>query len=284
LRSRAPGAIWPNRRVGLRLNYVSGARILAQIGTRLSVELFGESRRQQMENESPLDNLARQLFGDSINHYARGNEELEQHALDVCRPATIALSLREEFSALALTSRMDQELRTLLSNGLCKQGNAQELLFDTYRPLATFAAKIDMAYCIGFTTKKMYDALTLCRRIRNMYAHFEDPHAVRQTDKYQTYRRQLLELDADWTADQIQRLSALGDPSNAPDDNHVAAIMVGVCDCLGSAAFFSVNATQLPQSNVIPCFYGFDDTPELREVNGRTGFFGPPNANGENAA
>lgn len=236
-----------------------------------------------MTDESPFDGLARQLFGDSINYYARGNEQLEQHALDVCRPATIALQLPEEYAALALTSRMDQELRTILANGLHKQGNVKKLLFDTYRPLSTFAAKIDVAFCVGFTTKRMYKALTLCRQIRNIYAHSEDPHAVRQSDKYQTYREQLFELDADWTTDQIQRLNALVDSTDSPDDNHVAAIMVGICDRLGSAAFFSTNATQLPQSNVIPCFYGFGDTPKLREVNGRMGYFGPSDTDAENA-
>jgi hypothetical protein len=237
---------------------------------------------EKMADESPIDRMARQLFGDSINLYARGNKLLEMHAIDVSRPTTIALLLPEEFAVLALTSRMDQELQKTLMNGLCKQGTVKKLLnllFDSRGPLSSLCSKIDMAFCVGFITERMHTALTLCRQIRNMYAHSEDPHAVRQSREYKTHRKRLLELDAEWTADQTQRLIALADPTCIRDDLVVVANMVGICNSLGSAAFVSIIATHLPQSSVVPCFYGFDDVPEFREVNGRGGYFGLMDAN-----
>jgi hypothetical protein len=232
-----------------------------------------------MSNDSPFDSMARQLFGDSIDDFARGSQQMEEHALDVCRPTTIALQLPEEYAVLALTSRMDRELEKILKNGLVKQGDAKRLLFDTYKPLGSFAAKIDIAYCVGFMTEKMYQAITLCRKIRNLYAHSEDPHAIRKSEKYQSYRKQLFELDCRWTAEQINKLSEIAESNIDTEPMQMAALMVGICDRLGTTANFSIFAPRQPQCSIIPCFHGFDDAPELRTVSGDDGFFGQVSKN-----
>jgi hypothetical protein len=44
-------------------------------------------------------------------------------------------------------------------------------LFGFYRPLGTFAAKIDLAYALEITTDDIHAELNIMRRIRNEFAH-----------------------------------------------------------------------------------------------------------------
>jgi hypothetical protein len=44
-------------------------------------------------------------------------------------------------------------------------------LFGLYRPLSTFAAKIDIAYALEITTDDIHAELNIMRRIRNEFAH-----------------------------------------------------------------------------------------------------------------
>ncbi len=47
-------------------------------------------------------------------------------------------------------------------------------LFDSYGPLSTFAAKIDIAYALDITTDAIHKELNTMRRIRNAFAHTKD--------------------------------------------------------------------------------------------------------------
>ncbi|MEO8165927.1 MAG: hypothetical protein ABI619_11090, partial [Betaproteobacteria bacterium] len=118
---------------------------------------------------TPFDDLAQRVYGSSINEFARGNEYLEKHAMEVCYPAIASLRIPEEYSALVLTARMDTELRKLITNAAHRQGDAESLMFNpnSNAPLSSFSAKICLAFFAGFITEKMYSAITCCRHIRN---------------------------------------------------------------------------------------------------------------------
>jgi hypothetical protein len=48
-------------------------------------------------------------------------------------------------------------------------------LFGSYGPVATFAAKIDMAYALGITMEAIHVELNKIRKIRNVFAHTRGP-------------------------------------------------------------------------------------------------------------
>lgn len=218
---------------------------------------------------APFDDLAKRVYGDSINEFARGNDYLEKHAMEVCYPAIAALRVPEEYAALVLTARMDTELRKLIVNAAHRQGDAEELMFNSLNaPLSSFSAKISLAFFAGFITEKMFAAITCCRRIRNAYAHNENPLDARNDKKYTKNRTKLLELDAAFTTNCIEKMERLCDNARQHDDNvstrsPVTAIMVEISDNLGTAAFFSMHARSIQKPSVIPAFYGPTDIPEI---------------------
>ncbi len=54
-------------------------------------------------------------------------------------------------------------------------------LFDGYAPLATMAAKIDMAFAIGLLPKHVYEDLRLIKKLRNLLAHEPKPLSFAST-------------------------------------------------------------------------------------------------------
>lgn len=211
---------------------------------------------------TPYDELARQLYGESINDFARGSQYLEKHAIGVCYPAIAAMLVPEEYASLVLTCRMEMELKALITNGAHNLGNPDKLAFKG--PLSTFAAKIKMAYFLGFITERMYHAIDCCRHIRNAYAHNENPYEARENNNYKSNRKSLLELDPEFTARSRSKMQALFNSAQQQDSlvsaaSEVTAIMVAICDNLGSAAFFSKFAKSVRVQSVIPAFYGFTD-------------------------
>ncbi|TWT67489.1 hypothetical protein [Allorhodopirellula solitaria] len=229
---------------------------------------------------SPIDELAEKIFGESISNFARGNSVAKKQATRDVHPTIAALQFPEEYAVLVLGTRMDAELETIIKNGLHKQGNAKRLLS---RLFSNFATKIGVAYACGFITKQMYDALELVRKIRNLYAHSEDPFAVRASEEYKQHSASLLNLNKDLTEKSAvelhsHSLQADSDSAAKVEDFKLVGILVTICDRLGSAAFFSVNGLEMPQISVIPAFFALTDTPEMVNVAGHRGFF--PNTSG----
>jgi DNA-binding MltR family transcriptional regulator len=83
---------------------------------------------------------------------------------------------------IATTAILDNQLERGLKRALLPMSkNMYKQLFDSFRPLNTFSAKIVMAYGLGIITKNVYDELEKIRHIRNAFAHsserlhFESP-------------------------------------------------------------------------------------------------------------
>lgn len=73
--------------------------------------------------------------------------------------------------AAIMERRLGEALRTKmrpLSRSL------DERLFEGYGPLATLAARADLAYALSLINKDAYDKLTTARRVRNRFAHTDD--------------------------------------------------------------------------------------------------------------
>jgi len=203
------------------------------------------------------------VYGDQIAAYARGSDVLEKAAVNVSIPAIAALTMPEEYAAIVLTSRMDNELRKLLERALHRQGDAEELLFDFNMPFSTFSAKAAAAYSFGFLTKKMYEAITSCRKIRNAYAHADNPDDARASKDYLKHKPRLMGLDPEHTGQSIEKFRQLhagctGLIGVTAEYNDVSAVMLAVCENLGSAAFFALATAELPP-RVVPAFFGPDD-------------------------
>lgn len=218
-------------------------------------------------NPTRLEAVVLQLYGEQINAYSRNSDDMRKHAINVCLPAVVSLSLPEQYASLVLTSRMDNELQKMLERTLHRQGHAGELLFDYGCPFGTFSAKINAAYSFGFLTKKMYDALTCCRKIRNAYAHADNPDEAVESKDYTRPRDKLLNLDVEYVAECVIKLHTLRDKCNGivlhlPEFSKVTSVMLQVCEMLGMVAFHGHSSRS--QLLRFPCgYFGPTDSPGL---------------------
>jgi Domain of unknown function (DUF4145) len=218
------------------------------------------------ENDT-IEAKVMRLYGDHINEYARGSEVMERSAKDVCVPAIVAISLAEEYASIVLTSRMDAELRKLLERMLHRQGKAEKLLFEYNCPFGTFSSKIEASYSFGFLTKKMHDALTSCRKIRNAFAHSDNPDAAKDSKDYKRFKPRLLNCNTAYTSECIDKLTQLRtccgeDEDHLPPFSDVVAVMLETTETLGRTAFGALPA----QSNkrCFPCaYFGIADLPDV---------------------
>jgi hypothetical protein len=214
-------------------------------------------------SDARLEEMAKRVYGDEIAYFARGSAELEKQAIRVSIPAMAALTLSEEYASIVLTSRMDNELQKFLQRALHKQGDAEELLFEFNMPFGTFSAKIAAAYSFGFLTQKMYDALTCCRKIRNAYAHSDNPDEAKTSKDYTKYVPRLLRLDPEHTAECVAKLQDLhircmGLITVLQKVSDVIAVMLKICDTLGAAAFTAGGAAD-QRPHAIPAPFGAQD-------------------------
>ena len=221
--------------------------------------------------QARLEDVVILLYGEQISAYARGCDVLQKDAVNVCIPAVVALSLPEQYASVVLTSRMDNELRKLLERTLHRQGDADKLLFKYDLPFGTFSAKINAAYAFGFLTKKMYDALTCCRKIRNAYAHSDNPDEAVESKDYKKSHDKLLNLDAGYAAECATKFRTLRNYCKAmipslPDFSEIVAVMLQVCETLGLTAFHAhIARSQLLR---FPCaFFGPDDAPAFEAIS-----------------
>ena len=68
-------------------------------------------------------------------------------------------------------AKLDLSLRELLAKKFLPESTGHDELLDTDRPLATFSARINIAYRLGLIDKQFASLLHLIRRIRNEFAH-----------------------------------------------------------------------------------------------------------------
>jgi len=76
-------------------------------------------------------------------------------------------------AAILVAAYIDSLLRAKLETLFCK-GNAEvrrKLFDDSQGAFATFSAKIDAAYCLGWLEPNVFHDIELIRRIRNQFAH-----------------------------------------------------------------------------------------------------------------
>src|ERR1700733_12022769 len=66
---------------------------------------------------------------------------------------------------------VETALEQVLRSHLCGDPKAMESIFGPQGYLATFAAKIDMCYALGFVGKQTHTNLKLMKDIRNRFAH-----------------------------------------------------------------------------------------------------------------
>jgi DNA-binding MltR family transcriptional regulator len=73
----------------------------------------------------------------------------------------------------AIADRQLEDALILKMRGL--NNSMRERLFENYGPLSSFSAKIDIAYALCITDRITYDRLTIIRRVRNKFAHSDEP-------------------------------------------------------------------------------------------------------------
>ncbi len=72
---------------------------------------------------------------------------------------------------LSATAFLENELGRLLKSVLVQDDKLLKVLFEGYGPLATFSARIDLAYGLGYIAPLQRRDLHLIRKIRNIFAH-----------------------------------------------------------------------------------------------------------------
>jgi DNA-binding MltR family transcriptional regulator len=75
-------------------------------------------------------------------------------------------------SVILAVAMLDQSLESLLRGYLVVTNSSEDKLIDgAYAPLASFSARIDIAYRIGLISARLCRDLHIIRRIRNEFAH-----------------------------------------------------------------------------------------------------------------
>jgi len=72
---------------------------------------------------------------------------------------------------LSAAAFLENELGRLLKKVLVQDEKLFKVLFEGYGPLATFSARIDLAYGLGYLAPLQRRDLHLIRKIRNIFAH-----------------------------------------------------------------------------------------------------------------
>ncbi len=72
--------------------------------------------------------------------------------------------------AALLEERLEELFRAVFNRNSASK-KLQDSLFESNGPLATFSAKVKLAYSLGLVDKSIFDDLETVRRIRNEFAH-----------------------------------------------------------------------------------------------------------------
>ena len=99
-------------------------------------------------------------------------------------------------------SILEELLNRLLRKKLVQSPIFKEAIENSNGSLSTFSNKIQLSYLMGLISKKMYDNLTVIRKIRNEFAHeivgssFENEQIKSKVEKNLTYAK--IPLFAEW--------------------------------------------------------------------------------------
>ena len=83
--------------------------------------------------------------------------------------------------AILCAVTLDETLKELLGSALIS--NYPKDIFKNHGPLATFSARINMAYSMGLISQNEYRELHLIRKVRNEFAHDVSHKLSFETDK-----------------------------------------------------------------------------------------------------
>lgn len=142
----------------------------------------------------------------------------EGEAVDKDRAAVVARTLLQEsdrgcaiFGAAILEGDLEVLLRTFCRNDEASIKQVVDPLFQTYAPLATFSAKIQVAFALRLITRELKQKLEVIRRLRNDCAHEPGP----------------LTFDSPGCNDRLRLLIADGKPPVPTADDEMAAPGMG---------------------------------------------------------
>ena len=93
---------------------------------------------------------------------------LKKFVEEIPLPLELA-STSDRACAIVAATMLDALLEKLLRKRLA--GDKHDILFSSYGPLSTFAAKIDIALAVGVISLTEYSDLQRVRKIRNEFAH-----------------------------------------------------------------------------------------------------------------
>ncbi|HEU0143495.1 MAG TPA: MltR family transcriptional regulator [Nitrososphaera sp.] len=90
---------------------------------------------------------------------------------NVMRFAASLTSESDRGCALMAAAYLDSELGKLLDKFFVNNASVKREMLDQSRPLASFSARIDMAYLLGLLGPKAHRDLHLIRKVRNEFGH-----------------------------------------------------------------------------------------------------------------
>ena len=199
-----------------------------------------------------LDQLARVIYGDHIDYYARGHKGMEAAALEVCRPAMLALLREEDYASVVLANRMHHDLEEWTQ----LQG--------------TFNSAINAAHAQGLITDELRDAAHCAREIRNLYAHSDNPDESGSEQSYLAAQSTLLALDPSYTLYCVGSLRQLRDalwefPYPFAEPTETVAVLLTMTETISVAARFGVMGRKMGYTGSIPAYFSFADMLRLSD-------------------
>jgi hypothetical protein len=98
------------------------------------------------------------------------------HEIDLVEFITSLGRQTHAATVMVLSARLEQALTWIIQGRMPNLSNRQKpKLFEAYGPLASFSAKIDVGFALGFITESERRTLHTIRQIRNEFAHSDDP-------------------------------------------------------------------------------------------------------------
>lgn len=91
------------------------------------------------------------------------------------------ISESDRGSVLMAAAYIEDKITQLLETYMVQNKKIQEKIFDGNGALATFSSKIDISFLLGLIPKKIYNDLSILRKLRNDFAHNAKPITF-QTD------------------------------------------------------------------------------------------------------
>lgn len=117
----------------------------------------------------------------SLEHLSVSKKKAKQTTLEadllICAQPFLAelTSQTDRGAALVAAAFLDDSLAAMLRASFVAEPTQVEKLLGPDRPISTFSARINLAYCMAKITKDVRDDLNKIREIRNTFAHHHQP-------------------------------------------------------------------------------------------------------------